>query len=154
MVPVHQCSMTGKSPILSTSQSLPIVLLRAREKVMKPARMMLTDVGVTEQQWRVVRVLVEEGPMDPTSIADRAVLLLPSLTRILHKLEEKGYITRARDEKDGRRQVIEATPLGCKLISDNIPTAHAYAQQLRDHMGGEGYDQLLELLNQLNEIDL
>lgn len=121
---------------------------------MKPARMMLANVGVTEQQWRVVRVLVEEGAMDPTSIAERAVLLLPSLTRILHKLEEKGYITRARDEKDGRRQVIAATPLGCKLISDNIPTAHQYAQQLRDHMGGADYDQLLKLLNQLNEIDL
>ncbi|WP_333781874.1 MULTISPECIES: homoprotocatechuate degradation operon regulator HpaR [unclassified Shimia] len=153
-VPVHECYMTGNTQILSTSQSLPMVLLRAREKVMKPARKMLVDVGVTEQQWRVVRVLVEDGPMDPTSIAERAVLLLPSLTRILHKLEEKGYITRERDEKDGRRQVIKATDLGFKLIDDNIPSARQYAQQLKDHMGGARYDQLLDLLNQLNEIDL
>lgn len=145
--------MTGKIDIISTSQSLPIALLRAREKVMKPARALLADAGVTEQQWRVVRVLVEEGPMDPTSISERAVLLLPSLTRILHKLEEKGFITRARDEKDGRRQVIEATALGCKLISDNVPAAHQLAQQLKDHMGEARYDQLLDLLNHLNEID-
>ncbi len=119
---------------------------------MKPARALLADAGVTEQQWRVVRVLVEEGPLDPTSIADRAVLLLPSLTRILHKLEQKGYITRARDEADGRRQVIEATDLGCRLIADNFPAAQKYTNQLRTHLGDENYDQLLELLDQLNEI--
>ncbi len=145
--------MTGKTNIPDTSQSLPIALLRAREKVMKPARLLLVDAGVTEQQWRVVRVLVEEGPMDPTTIADRAVLLLPSLTRILQKLQEKGYITRTRDEQDGRRQVIKATPEGCRLIADNIPAAKSYAGKLRDHLGSERYEQLLELLHDLNEIE-
>ena len=65
-----------------TNRSLPIALLRAREKVMGPIRAMLSDVGVTEQQWRVLRVLDERGPLDPTEIADRSVLLLPRLTRI------------------------------------------------------------------------
>lgn len=146
--------MTGKTNIPDTSQSLPIALLRAREKVMKPARLLLANAGVTEQQWRVVRVLVEEGPMDPTTIADRAVLLLPSLTRILQKLEEKGYITRARDEQDGRRQVIKATSEGSRLIADNIPAAKSYAEKLRDHLGTDRYEELLELLNDLNEIEL
>ncbi len=145
--------MTGKTNIPDTSQSLPIALLRAREKVMKPARLLLVDAGVTEQQWRVVRVLVEEGPMDPTTIADRAVLLLPSLTRILQKLEDKGLITRTRDDQDGRRQVIKATDDGCKLIKDNIPAAQSYAQRLKDHLGNDRYDQLLDLLNDLNRID-
>lgn len=120
---------------------------------MKPARALLVDAGVTEQQWRVVRVLVEEGPLDPTSIADRAVLLLPSLTRILQKLEEKGFILRARDDQDGRRQVISATEKGCALISTNMPAAQGYAQRLRSHLGDERYEQLLDLLDDLNRID-
>ncbi len=146
--------MTTQSSILNTSASLPIALLRAREKVMGPARRLLADAGVTEQQWRVVRVLVEEGPLDPTTISERAVLLLPSLTRILQKLEEKEYISRVRDEKDGRRQVISATPSGCKLIADNIPGARVYAQQLRAHLGDGRYELLLDLLNELNDIEL
>ncbi|CUH52463.1 homoprotocatechuate degradation operon regulator, HpaR [Shimia marina] len=120
---------------------------------MKPARALLSDAGVTEQQWRVVRVLVEEGPLDPTTIAERAVLLLPSLTRILHKLDEKGYVTRQRDEQDGRRQVIQATDAGRELIAVNMPAARGYAQQLREHLGDERYDQLLELLDDLNQIE-
>ncbi|GAA6181532.1 hypothetical protein NBRC116594_29700 [Shimia sp. NS0008-38b] len=119
---------------------------------MKPARALLVDAGVTEQQWRVVRVLVEEGPMDPTTIADRAVLLLPSLTRILHKLDEKGLIVRAKDDHDGRRQVISSTQLGCELIASNMPAASGYAQQLRDHLGDDRYEKLLVLLDDLNQI--
>ena len=36
---------------------LPIALMRAREQVMAPIRNMLADSGITEQQWRVLRVL-------------------------------------------------------------------------------------------------
>jgi hypothetical protein len=74
------------APVPETNRSLPIALLRAREKVMGPIRAMLADVGVTEQQWRVLRVLAERGTLDPTEIADRSCLLMPSLTRILQTL--------------------------------------------------------------------
>jgi homoprotocatechuate degradation regulator HpaR len=126
-------------------------LLRAREKVMGPVRMMLSDAGVTEQQWRVLRVLVEDGPLDPTTIAERAVLLLPSLTRILQKLEEKQLVTRVRDQVDRRRQVITATETGAALIAENMPEARQIAQGLRDKLGAEKYDQLLVLLAELDQ---
>lgn len=151
---VHEEIMTKDTRIPSTSQSLPIALLRAREKVMGPIRHMLADAGVTEQQWRVVRVLVEEGPLDPTSIAERAVLLLPSLTRILQKLEEKGLVTRAQDDVDRRRQVITVTQAGHDLIASNMPASLAYAKQFRDQLGDAKYTRLLALLNELNDLEL
>ncbi|MDP5347500.1 MAG: MarR family transcriptional regulator, partial [Paracoccaceae bacterium] len=83
-----------RDTVPETNRSLPIALLRAREKVMGPIRAMLADVGVTEQQWRVLRVLAERGTLDPTEIADRSCLLMPSLTRILQTLTTKGLITR------------------------------------------------------------
>ena len=122
---MHYCQMTSRSHKLSTSRSLPIALLRAREAVMGPVRGMLADAGVTEQQWRVLRVLDEDGALDPTTIAERAVLLLPSLTRILQKLEEKELVTRARDESDRRRQIIEVSPAGRALIAANMETSHS-----------------------------
>ena len=89
--------------ILSTSRSLPIALLRARERVVAPIRTILANADVTEQQWRVLRVVQESGPMEPTKIAEEACLLLPSLTRILQKLEEKKLIHRKKDRADRRR---------------------------------------------------
>lgn len=145
--------MKSAVKIPSTAQSLPIALLRARDKVMGPVRKMLADVGVTEQQWRVLRVLVEEGPLDPTSIAERAVLLLPSLTRILQKLEEKELVTRGRDQFDRRRHVITLTEAGEALIAENMAAALALAAAQRERLGAEKFDQLLVLLGELNAQD-
>ena len=137
-----------------TSRSLPIVLLRAREQVMVPIRTMLSDVGITEQQWRVLRVLDEFGPSDPTRIADTASLLLPSLTRILQKLEAKRLIARSIDPCDRRRQIVQITTLGKQLIAENRETSVQLMCTIEDRLGREKYDMLLELLTELSDIDM
>ncbi|TMV06954.1 homoprotocatechuate degradation operon regulator HpaR [Ruegeria sediminis] len=136
-----------------TSRSLPIALLRARESVMGPIRTMLADVDITEQQWRVLRVLQEEGPQDPTRIAHRACLLLPSLTRILQKLGEKGLIDRQPDPDDRRKQIIRITDDGLKIIRNNLTASIQAAERIRAHLGPERYEALLDLLNELNDMD-
>jgi homoprotocatechuate degradation regulator HpaR len=136
--------------LLSTSRSLPIALLRARERVMGPLRAMLVSAEVTEQQWRVLRVLQERGPLDPTRIAEQAVLLLPSLTRILQKLEEKGYLSRQQDKTDRRKQIVRITPSGAALIEANIDASIALLEQVRTRMGADRYEALLDLLNELD----
>lgn len=120
---------------------------------MWPIRGMLADAGVTEQQWRVLRVLDEEGPMDPTSIAERAVLLLPSLTRILQKLEDKGFVTRERDESDRRRQIIRATETGRHIIAVNMDTSRKILTDLRERLGDDRHEVLIDLLNELTALD-
>ncbi|HAV08857.1 MAG TPA: homoprotocatechuate degradation operon regulator HpaR [Rhodobacteraceae bacterium] len=136
-----------------TSRSLPIALLRAREKVMGPIRAMLADAGVTEQQWRVLRVLNERGPLDPTEIADRSCLLLPSLTRILQTLDTKGFVTRAVHSTDRRRQVITITAAGRQLIAENLLESQRLNAWLKDSFGEAKLDQLLDLLNELDRLD-
>ena len=136
-----------------TNRSLPIALLRAREKVMGPIRAMLSDVGVTEQQWRVLRVLDERGPLDPTEIADRSVLLLPSLTRILQTLVAKGLVSRAPHPTDRRKQVVSITGNGQQLIAENLQQSQDLTAWLRESFGSQKLDQLLDLLNELDQLD-
>ena len=133
----------------STSRSLPIALLRARERVMGPIRGMLSDVDVTEQQWRVLRVLEEAGPLEPTRIAERSCLLLPSLTRILQKLEEKRMIRRRRDPGDRRKQIVDISDAGEAVIAANLENSIALMQKIRDQMGSDRFEALLDLLNEL-----
>jgi len=140
-------------PLLSTSRSLPIALLRARERVMGPIRSMLSSVGITEQQWRVLRVLQENGPLEPTRIADLACLLLPSLTRILQKLEEKDLIQRSKDTKDRRKQKVTITASGEDLIRSNLERSVELMEAIRERMGPDNHDALLDLLNQLENAE-
>jgi len=136
--------MTPNLP--STSRSLPIALIRAREGVMIPIRDMLARTGITEQQWRVLRVLAEYGPLDASSLAERASLLFPSLTRIAQTMRGKGLITQTRDAVDRRRQMIAITAAGQKIIDDNVDHAAEIVKGFKDTLGDDRYEQLLDLL--------
>ena len=113
---------------------------------MAPIREMLAETGITEQQWRVLRVLSEHGAMDASTLADRASLLFPSLTRIGAAMREKGLITQTRDATDRRRQMIEITAAGQKIIDDNSAQAAEIVVGFKAKLGEERYEQLLDLL--------
>ncbi len=136
--------MTNRLP--STSRSLSIALIRAREGMMAPVRDMLAETGITEQQWRVLRVLAEHGPMDGTTLADRASLLFPSLTRISTTMRKKGLLTQTRDQADRRRQTLAITLAGQKIIDDNVEQAEQIVVDFKRTLGEDKYEQLLDLL--------
>lgn len=137
-------------PLPSTNRSLPIALIRAREGVMSPIREMLSETGITEQQWRVLRVLAEFGRMDTKTLADRSSLLFPSLTRIVATLRGKGFVTQTRDHKDRRRQFIEITSAGQRIIDDHSPQAANIMAGFKDTLGEDNYETLLDLLTRLD----
>lgn len=142
-------STTGRLP--TTERSLPIALIRAREKVMAPIRDMLSETGITEQQWRVLRILSEHPALDATDLAERAGLHQPSLTRILKTLSEREFIHRAADANDRRRQVVVLTDAGRQVIDDNLDQATQIAEAILASLGQERFDTLLDLLTALDD---
>ena len=140
-----------KLQLPSTRRSLPIALMRSREKVMAPIRDMLRASGLTEQPWRVLRILSEFGPQDLTEIARQACLLMPSLSRIIRSLAQNGLVIRASDTKDRRRQTVVISPAGQQLIDDNLVQATQIAANYRNQLGAERYELLLDLLTELEQ---
>lgn len=133
-------------------RSLPISLLRAREAVMRRFRPMLARHDVTEQQWRVIRVLGEGIRYDASELAERASILAPSLTRIIKALEDRDLITRDRDDGDGRRVVLAITSKGVALIREVTPESRAIYAELERRYGVEKIDRLLDMLNDLVDL--
>lgn len=142
----------GAHALPPTRRSVPIALIRAREKVMGPIREMLSDSGITEQQWRILRVLEEYGPQDASSLADRACLLLPSQTRIVQTLFEKGLVIRQPDERDRRKQTVAITDAGQKIIHGKLEEAEAIARRIETVIGEDKLDQLLEILEDFQKL--
>lgn len=138
----------------ATERSIPIAMLRAREALMAPIRHILSEAGVTEQQWRVLRVLQERGTMDPKDLAQAACLLNPSLTRIMQLLESKGLIARRGHPTDRRRMLVDVTSEGEALIARVAPQSREVFDRLEALWGRERMDALLDLLNGLSELDL
>src|SRR5207244_2496941 len=55
-------------------------------------------------------VIARHGPISPSALADRVGVHLATMTGILSRLEEGGWITRDRSENDRRAVVVASTP--------------------------------------------
>ena len=132
-------------------RSLPRLLLEAREAVMQHTRPSLREHGLSDQQWRVLRVLGEHAA-DPAGVetgrvAREALLLGPSLTGVLTRMERNGLITRNRCPQDARRTVVRATPAGLTLVRTLSQTIEAHYQWMESQLGKERLAQLYALLD-------
>ncbi|AOF88594.1 homoprotocatechuate degradation operon regulator, HpaR [Sinorhizobium sp. RAC02] len=135
-------------------RSLAIGLLKAREAVMSHFRPILADHDVTEQQWRVLRALSEAGQLDATEVAEKAFILAPSLTRMLRSLEERGLITREKDEADGRRVLLALAPAGQAVIDEVMPDSRRVYADIDARFGAKRVDALLDMLEELAALKL
>ncbi|MCP3021117.1 homoprotocatechuate degradation operon regulator HpaR [Cupriavidus basilensis] len=145
-------------PATFRHRNLPHLLLQARETLMAGFRPILRQHGMTEQQWRVVRTLNEQGEMEPNQLADACLILSPSLTRMLSSMEEAGLILRSRSTTDQRRQLISLTDKCRALIAEMEPLIDRRYEQLEQMIGaerlGKVYGAIDELLVSLSERDL
>ena len=121
-------------------------LLKAREAAMARFRPLLKEWGFTEQQWRVIRVLVDAGPIDAGKLASRSLLLAPSLTRILRYLANEGIVRRSVDGGDQRRQIVSLTASGRKRFEEAAPDSEAAYAQIESDFGRERLELLYGLL--------
>lgn len=134
-------------------RNLPRLLLQARESVMAHTRPGLRGVGLSDQQWRVLRVLGEHGTVETGRVAREAFILGPSLTGVLARMERDGLVQRERDPTDQRRTVVQATPKGMKLVDRLSHTIEAHYQWLEKSLGKQKLAQLYELLDELIELE-
>jgi homoprotocatechuate degradation regulator HpaR len=149
-VPAPGDSGAAGDAVSTHRRHLALELLATRERFMQHFRPVLTKHDVTEQQWRVIRALAANGEMEPGEITRRCVILKPSLTGILSRMEELGWIKRQSHAGDLRRSVVRLTTVGNALhrkISREVEAAHA---ALVDALGADELDALHAALDRFN----
>lgn len=132
-------------------RALPIALLRAREATLAPFRQDLDRIGITVQQWRVIRALAEGTPRTAGELAELCVLMPPSLSRILKTLTQRGYIARVDDE-DARRRRVRLTVKGREKYEGMAARSAEIYARLEDAFGTDRMEALLDLLTDLRTI--
>jgi len=134
-------------------RNLPRLLLQARESVMTHTRPSLREHGLSDQQWRVLRVLGEHGTVETGRVAREAYILGPSLTGVLARMERDGLVRRERDSADQRRTVVEATAKGMKLVEKLSHTVEAHYDWMEKSLGKQKLAQLYRLLDEVIELE-
>jgi homoprotocatechuate degradation regulator HpaR len=134
-------------------RNLPRLLLQAREAVMAHTRPSLREHGLSDQQWRVLRVLGEHGTVETGRIAREAFILGPSLTGVLARMERDGLIERERDASDQRRSVVRGTARGVALVEALSQSIESHYAWMEKSIGKQNLRQLYELLDQVIELE-
>ncbi|WP_298500159.1 homoprotocatechuate degradation operon regulator HpaR [uncultured Maritimibacter sp.] len=132
-------------------RALPISLLRAREATMRPFKEHVENYGLTLQQWRVIRALADESPLDSKTLSERCVILAPSLSRIFKALSDKGLIETVASS-DARRHLVALTPAGGSLFEKASLRSEEIYRRLEEAYGTERMSDLLSLLRDLRTV--
>ena len=129
-------------------RNLPLLLLQAREAVLARFRPILKDHGLTEQQWRVLRALVD-GPLEPRQIVTVCRISSPSLAGVLARMDDLGLVRRERLAHDARRLQVSLTPRSRALAAAMAPRIEATYAALESELGGDMVGALYDRLDTL-----
>ncbi|MEP6883284.1 MAG: homoprotocatechuate degradation operon regulator HpaR [Gammaproteobacteria bacterium] len=130
-------------------RNLPLLLLQAREHVIARFRPILNAHGITEQQWRIVRALLDTGPLEPREIGLLCRISSPSLAGVLSRMEEIGLIKRKRLDHDQRRLHVSLTPRSRALSARMAPQIEATYRDIEALIGAQFSTRFYEALDEL-----
>ncbi len=142
--------MSRRNHIPLKHRNLPLMLLKAREQIFSHFRPLLNTVGLTEQQWRILRALLDHGPLEPRQISEICCLSSPSLAGILARMDDFGLVERERFENDQRRVQVSVTPKAKALALELAPQIEDTYAELEAQIGVDLMQTLYITLDKLN----
>lgn len=120
------------------SHSLPMMMNRTLDSVLPEFRAVFKTFDLTEQQWRILRVLWHEDGLKLSDISAQTLLPKPSLVGIIDRMEDKGLLKRIRSTSDRRSVRISTTAKGRRLEEKIQPLVdECYAQIVSDIKPGD-----------------
>lgn len=134
-------------------RSLAIACTRGREAIVIRFRTLLHAEKLTEQQWRILRILTDQGPMIGSDLTKLSCIHKASMTRIMSSLENIGYIQRTPSTSDKRASTVSLTESGTVLMERLIPIANEIYKGIVNDIGPLKYKRLLSLLQDLADIN-
>lgn len=114
-------------------------------------RPVLNKHGMTEQQWRILRVLLDEDGLEPRQLCERCLISSPSIAGVLMRMEEAGLIKRERMEHDQRRVKVTVTASAKKLGKSMASTIEREYLELEKLVGVKQLQQVYDALDTLQQ---
>jgi homoprotocatechuate degradation regulator HpaR len=130
-------------------RNLPLLLLQARERVISHFRPILNAHDITEQQWRIVRALLEKPILEPREIGEICRISSPSLAGVLARMEQLGLVVRRRLACDQRRLHVSLTPRAYTLAARMAPQIEATYRRIEAQLGVDFSVRFREMLDRL-----
>lgn len=148
---------TSKSsqPYPTIDEKLCFALYSSSLAMLQSYKPLLAEIGLTYPQYLVMLVLWEGDSVSIKYVAERLGQDPGSVTPLVKRLEEAGFLTRKRDANDERNLSIELTVAGRALQQTAEEASHRFvlACHLSQADGGQLRDKLHALTRSLRDAE-
>ena len=138
--------MEDRYDVLKLSNQLCFPLYVSTRATSKYYRRFMDEMGLTYTQYLVMLVIWEQKQINLKTLGEQLYLDSGTLTPVLKRLEEKGYITRNRSSSDERNLMICVTAEG-EALKDPVLEIYHRMEAWRP-LSPEKSQKLVELLNE------
>lgn len=114
------------------------------EKVLKP-------FDLTVEQLHLLKNIPEEPALSQNQLCELAQKSAANVTRILDRLERKGFIKRKKNPADRRATLLFLTSQGKELITEVSQLLQAFTEQLTMGISTQEQETLIRLLYRIQD---
>ena len=130
-----------------------VSLLRTADALSRGTEALFKPYHLSATQYNILRILRGAGDsgLACRQVGGRLISRDPDITRLLDRMESRGWIARAREAQDRRVVKTRITPEGLRLLKElDQPVHELHRRQLR-HLAPNQLRQLLSLLERARE---
>lgn len=140
--------MPGTTDVLKLENQLCFPLYAASREVIKLYKPKLDELGLTYTQYITMMVLWERERLTVRELGERLFLDSGTLTPLLKKLEQKGFVTRERSAEDERALDVRLTEegRGLRAAALSVPESVGRCIPLSPEEGATLYRLLYKIL--------
>ena len=147
--------MTRKQPLAkrhrfdSLAQEAYLNLWRTYDRLKLLEDELFQPFGLSAQQYNTLRLLEFAAPLPVTvqQLAEKLISRAPDMTRLLDRLEARGWINRARPANNRRVVEVSLTEAGRKLLIELTGKVNDCHERQLGHLSAKEQRELIQLLS-------
>jgi DNA-binding MarR family transcriptional regulator len=105
--------------------------------------------GLSSIEWRVLATLHDSTPLPVSQLAHEVLSKQPTVTKLVQRMCEQGWLRLQEDPADQRRTLVVATTAGRRLVRPLIEQARAHEATVLSALGPDESSALKNLLGKL-----
>ncbi|WP_400246941.1 MarR family winged helix-turn-helix transcriptional regulator [Niallia sp. JL1B1071] len=134
---------------IEQSLKLYIVMSRAYRAINENVNKLITANGLNPTEFAVLELLYHKGDQPLQQIGGKILLASGSITYVVDKLEEKGYLRRIACPTDRRVTFAQITENGKQLIESIFPNHEQRIHEIMSELSQEEKDVAIELIKRI-----
>jgi len=111
----------------------------------------LKSHGLSTMQWRILMILSDKSPSSVTELSRRSVQKMPTITKMLDRMERDGLVVRTAFESDRRIVEVTMTPKAAKVLRSVQAIGQGVFERAFEDVSAKDIDVVTDVLKRVRK---